>query len=176
MLGSPVVLCGGDDAFLKQFWGAKAAETRTLLRKISAIGHAQHEHTLLRSTADVCRINHLLRSTDTSAVLPILQTIHDDLLPAAETMVGRSLTPEQSVQVFLPTRMAGSGFKSPLNNRTAARMSCIVSYSKDFLTGENRIPASLQEVKPPDWTATLADLRGVGGPQYNHCRIGRATH
>jgi hypothetical protein len=112
ILGTPVVYPDVSMAFANTFWLAKGAESRALLRKISAIGHSQSEHALIRACGDVTRINHLLRSSSTVGLDHHLARFQADLLEATEALVAHSLTPDQSTQVFLPTRLGGLGLRS----------------------------------------------------------------
>lgn len=165
VLGTPVHHPAGEPTFLREFWAAKATETRALLSKIAALGHCQFEHALIRSTADVCRINHLLRSTCTTPVTDVLSTIQDHLAQAVHDMLGRHLSPDQLTQAFLPTRFGGLGIKNPRDYQPAARLSAIASFASDFLRAHTSLPRQLLRELPADTGPCLATLRSLLGEE-----------
>jgi hypothetical protein len=165
VLGSPVTYPDTQHSFMRTFWAAKVAEVRALLRKISAIGHAQIQHALIRACADVTRVNHLLRSTSTSGLDSQLLTMQDHLVEAVETIMGRCLQDDQRTQVFLPIRLSGMGVGNPLSFRPSARVTAVASFLRDFLWKHDWIPQPLLDRVPPDFSAHLRTLLDTLGAE-----------
>jgi hypothetical protein len=163
VLGSPVSFPDPEAAYLKAYWAAKLSEMRLLVDRIGTLGHSQMEHALLRASADAARVTHLLRSTNTRACLPALQSIHDLLSQGVESLLGKALTPDQLFQAFLPCKMGGLGIKSPLHQVLPGRLSAIVSYLKDREDGHCPVPDQVRQTVPPDFVAILTDARAELG-------------
>ena len=165
VLGSPVTYPGDGEAFIRTFWQAKLQEMKTLLDRISVIGHSQFEHCLLRACADVCRVNHLLRSTSTLLIADILGHMEQLLGEAAERLVGKPLEPQHLQQIFMPIKYGGLGVRNPVDLRDAARVAAVTSYLKDFTPQAECEPAETLERIPEDFITVVMNLRMVLGPE-----------
>ena len=163
VLGTPVAWPDPSHQFFKSFWRGKLTELRTLLRKLSSLGHAQYEHALLKSSLDAARVTHLLRSMNTQDLDAELQEIRAMLTEAAECLVGKPILKEQMEQVFLPTRLAGLGLKDPCAIRASARLAAIASYATDFLPHSASVPEHLRAQLPADTKQVIAELRSKLG-------------
>ena len=105
---------------------------KVLLECISAIGFSYFEHCLLWACADVCRVNHLLKSTPLILLDDVLQQMDLLLFEAAERLFGKTLEPVHLRQVFLPIEYGGLGVRSPTQLGEGARVAAICSYARDF--------------------------------------------
>ena len=165
VLGTAVGFPGGATQFYTKVWEAKRMELKALLSKISALGHSQYEHCLLRASADVCRVMHLLRTTDTTGVQDCLRRMHHDLLEAVETMLGKTLSQDQAEQTFLPVKMGGLGIKSPLTYQHAARLSAVAGFMRNYQTINSALPCLVEAAAPADFTHHLQHTRSLLGPE-----------
>ena len=91
----------------------------------------QTTHHLLRKCLDSCKVNHILRSTDTYQFDSFLHDAEVAILEGFEEVLGASLPPAQRVQASLPLSAGGCGLRCPLQVRPAARMAALVSFLCD---------------------------------------------
>ncbi len=108
------------------------------MKAIGTLGHDQVEHAVVRSTAHVCRIMHLLQGVDLSPATPALAAFDADaaLYSSLEVLLVCPVTTEARTQAFLPVRLGGLGLKSAVDNRIPARLSSVATF-------QSRVPTNL---------------------------------
>jgi hypothetical protein len=127
VLGVPVTFPGSDE-FTRATWSLAQENLESLVEKITSLGDAQIAHHLLRTCADGCKLNHLLRSCDTSQVTDLVQECSSVILNGFEDLLGCALSPAQWSQVSTPLSLGGCGLKDPMQMRCPARLAALATF------------------------------------------------
>ena len=107
---------------------ASVASREKLLHRLSCIPDVRLVHHLLRSCADACRFNHLLRGADCSPYEDLLAKADDRLFDVFGDLFGTTLPPTVRRQVSMPLRLGGCGVKTPGSRHHTARIAAVASY------------------------------------------------
>ena len=165
VLGIPVYRPGSDTELLAA-WGEASEGLTKVLRIIGRIPDAQVAHHLLRSCADGCRLNHLLRATNSYLAPDWVSECHESILSSFEDLAGLPLDPHQRIQACSPVRVGGCGLKGPDLVQPAARIAALTSF---YASGGLRVgaPAYCLTVDTSLVEPVLADLQSRLGPNFD---------
>jgi hypothetical protein len=152
ILGSPVPF-PGSSAYVEDDWRRRLTSLEEAADRVTGLADKQMAHHLLRSCLDGCKINHLLRATDTYQLDLLVRRADDIIMSAFEDVVGCGLSPEQRTQASWPFSAGGCGLKTPTMLRPAARISALTAY---LASGSERLclPTYVQTV-PSRWVSPL---------------------
>ena len=156
VLGCPVDPVGHTGQ-LRAAWEDAGARLSSLLELLSRLPDAQVAHHLLRASADGCRVNHLLRASDSYRVQALVQQCDDEVLDAFGDLCGVALTPAQRIQTTLPLRSGGCGIKGVAQLQPAARIAALAGF---YGPGAQRVgvPEYARLPDPALLSPVLADL------------------
>ena len=116
---------------------------------------------ILRGCLDVCKVNHLLRSTPLSGCEDILDDAACSLGVVVSSICRSDLQSEQWQQIRLPAAYGGLGIGCPRLTRGAARFSAIVRFLHHY--DHVGIPSHWVG-PPPDAVTVVSELsRQVSG-------------
>ena len=118
----------GSHAHTILLWDKAIASMRVTTKKVTDSLDAQTAHHLLRKCLDACKVNHLLRATDTYQAGLVLKQCDDVILDAFDEIAGGGLTHTERIQAGLPLSVGGCGVRIPLMVRPAARISALLQY------------------------------------------------
>jgi hypothetical protein len=127
ILGSPVSF-PGSSAYVEEEWQRRLTTLEEAADRVTGLADKQMAHHLLRSCLDGCKVNHLLRATDTYQLGLLVQRADDIIMSAFEDVVGCGLSPERRLQASWPFSAGGCGLKTPSMLRPAARVSALAAY------------------------------------------------
>jgi hypothetical protein len=171
ILGSPVDY-PGTTGFTTKYWAAIVDKLEEALDHLSKLTDSQAAHYLLRSCLDGCRVNHLLRASDTYADGGTLAEVFraDTLIEAAfSRIVGSPLTPAQWKQACQPFSAGGCGVRSPVDVRPAARIAALAAF---HTKGARRVglPSEDWAIRLEVVSPVLQDLRAHLGANFDPLR------
>ena len=156
VLGIPVDRPGSSST-TSAAWRRAASCLEATLDQISQLPDAQLGHHLLRACADGCKVNHLLRATDSYSVPALIQQAHNAILSSFEDMTGISLLPHQRLQACLPLHNGGCGIKGLHLLQPTARISALAAfYSRGAVTVG--LPNYARKIVPSLIQPVLSDL------------------
>ena len=147
-------------------------------------GHLVHH--FLRSCADACRFNRLLRGADSSPYEDVLGKADDLLYNIFGNLISTTLPSSAWRQVSMPLRMGGHGIKAPGSRHLPARITALATHvtsgsarvgAPDYVldTVSLLLPAYLQVLQghmgaSSDPVSTwLADPAKIKGATDEHC-------
>ena len=109
-------------------WGVATECLQTALERVTSLTDAQTAHHLLRKCLDGCKVNHLLRSSDSYACEAQVQACDNAITGAFEDIVAHGLSANQKAQAGLPLSVGGCGIRTPSVVRPAARISALAAF------------------------------------------------
>ena len=128
VLGTPVSSSPAGE-WVHGEWSKVCATAEVLLSRIRKVPEGHLQLTLLRSCADACRVNHLLRSTSFEAGTLAAAGLGESIRALLEEVVGMSVPAGAWAQACLPIWDGGLGIRDPLSCRPAARIAALVSFA-----------------------------------------------
>jgi hypothetical protein len=133
--------------------------------RISQLVDAQLSHHLLRACLDGCRVNHLLRATDTYSV-DCVSSCSETILQTFEDLLGQPLTQPQRLQASLPLSNGGCGLRVPSFHRPAARIAALASF---YSGGATKVgtPAYAQQADLSILRPPIQELVSRLGPNHH---------
>ena len=165
VLGLPVDR-PGSTAQLSSAWSEAGEQLEKLSVILGKLPDPQVAHHILRASADGCRVNHLLRGTDSYQVQSLVSACNTTILEAFSDLAGVSLSAAQRLQCTLPVRTGGCGIKGAVQLQPAARISALAS----FYSGGGRrvgVPAYALGVDSVGVQPVLGDLISRLGGNFN---------
>ena len=147
----------GSHARTTQAWDKATKVLEVTSKKVTDVTDAQTAHHLLRKCLDACKVNHLLRATDTYQAGLALQQCDDCILDTFDEIVGGGLTPEERTQASLPLAVGGCGVRVPSAVRPAARISALLTYYTQSAAAVGA-PPSARELNSQWIAPTLQEL------------------
>jgi hypothetical protein len=165
VLGLPVDGPGGTNQTVKA-WEAATEKLEHVTNMIATLADPQLAHHLLRACADGCRVNHLLRGSDSYAAQQQVHQCTEVIMEAFETAVGVDLSSSKRLQASMPLAQGGCGIKNPEANQPAARVSALSTFYTD---GARSVGAPLQtQIVIEEWvTPVVRDLIDELGPNFD---------
>jgi hypothetical protein len=132
---------------------------------VTQVADAQLGHHLIRSCLDGCRVNHLLRSSNSYAVPDKVHECSEIIIGAFEDVVGTALTLDQRLQAGLPLSAGGCGLRIPATSQGSARMAALCSF---YAQGHKRVACPAYAAAPDSDTcrATTTDVCAHLGPNH----------
>ena len=130
VLGTPINF-PGTFTFAEGHCRATLGSLRVAIERVTGGMDPQSAHHLIRKCLDSCRLNHLLRSTNSYDFDAFMFEADEVILGGFEDILGCSLPPAQRAQASLPLSTGGCGLRCPVQVRPAARIAALVT----FLTG-----------------------------------------
>jgi hypothetical protein len=172
VLGIPVDHPASSDT-TKKAWADAAAKIEKASSTITSLTDAQVAHHLLRSCLDGCKVNHLLRASDSYGSQDQVTGCSEVIMNAFEDILGTALNPQQRTQASLPLSSGGCGLRVPSCTQPAARISCLADFYSD---GARRVgvPDYASGLQLPLVAPVLDDLRGRLGA--NHATVTTFLH
>jgi hypothetical protein len=161
VLGIPVSFPASDN-YLRETWVSAHSALESLVERISGLGDAQIAHHLLRNCADGCKLNHLLRGSDTAPVTDLILACSDVIFTGFEDILGCGLNAAQRLQVCTPLSLGGCGLKDPNRMRCPARLAALANFhSVGGATVD--LPSYARKVQPLKVLPLLHDAIALGG-------------
>ena len=105
VLGTPV----GPQPFLKLQMAPILEKVRRLCRAVRHLRHSQVSLMLLRQSLGICRVTHILRTVDPTAISAELEALDSIYLDTFRFLAFSDLTPDAWVQGGLPIKLGGVG-------------------------------------------------------------------
>ena len=101
VLGTPINY-PSSTTFADAFWEKITGNLEATVQKVTDLVDTQCAHHLLRKCLDGCKVNHLLRSTDTYTNDGLISRCEEAIITGFEDLLRCGLTPLQRAQVGLP--------------------------------------------------------------------------
>ena len=132
-------------------------------------------HHLLRACADGCRVNHLLRASNSYAVQEKVHESHEAVMAAFMDFSGIALSGGQRVQCLLPIRSGGCGIKGAAQLQPSARIAALAGF---YTRGARRVgvPEYASKVDSSLVLPVLSDLASRMGTNYEPLPAWLADH
>ena len=165
VLGVPVDR-PGHTTQLESDWDDVGGRLDRLLEIVSRFPNAQVAHHLLTACGDGCRVNHLLRATNSYSVQRRVLDCHESILSCFMDLSGIALSPTQRLQCVLPVRVGGCGVKGPAQMQPAARIAALAGF---YSGGARRVGVPTYATSADDALIipVLADLSSRLGPNQD---------
>ena len=112
ILGSPVPF-PGSTAYVEDDWKRRLGSLEEAADRVTGLADKQMAHHLLRSCLDGCKINHLLRATDTYQLDLLVRRADDIIMSAFEDVVGCGLSPNSAPKRLGLSRLEAVVLKPP---------------------------------------------------------------
>ena len=119
VLGVPVNYPGAH-AKVRQKWLHVVVDLERSCHALSEFPNAQVQLLLLRACLDACKVNHLLRSSNSFVAQEFVDRANSVIRATLEDIIGVGLSELQWMQATVPMRLGGLGVKSPALKRAAA--------------------------------------------------------
>jgi hypothetical protein len=165
VLGVPINY-PGSMAQSNSAWDQATSKLKITLENVTSVTDAQTAHHLLRKCLDACRVNHLMRASDTYQCAPLLQACDTAIMGAFEDIVSHGLSNTQKVQASLPLSTGGCGIRNPSSIRPAARISALAAF---YTRGRSAVGTPDQDMGVNStWVGpVLSELTTALGPSFD---------
>jgi hypothetical protein len=165
VLGVPINFPGSSTQ-TSAAWDRATGSLQATLDKVTGLADAQTAHHLLRKCLDACKVNHLLRASDTYACEAQLHACDGAITGAFEDLVAHGLTVNQKAQASLPLSVGGCGVRTPTVIRPAARISALATY---YTRGRHSVGVPDQGIGVNSaWIApVLGELKDLLGASFD---------
>ena len=152
--------------FSKAFWQKSNEVLGQSIQKVTAVSDLQLAHHLIRSCLDGCKVNHLLRASDTYQLEDGIREAENHILGGFEDILGNCMSQPQRVQASLPLGVGGCGLRCPTLIRPAARMAALVGFYND---GGDRIgvPQFAKQLNSSWVLPVITELHRKLGPNFD---------
>ena len=165
VLGCPVNF-PGTSTYQDSAWSQCLAKMKKATDALGQMSDAPLGHHLLRQCLDACKVNHLLRSTDSYASNDGVMAAENMLLDTFADLLAHPLTPDTKVQAGLALAAGGCGLRCALQVRPVARVSALCAF---YAEGAEQVGVPVFACQPKvAWIQpVLADLQSGLGVNFD---------
>lgn len=143
--------------------GQTLAGMEECMGRIGLFPDPQIQHCLLRTCADACKVNFLLRGSESFLFPELLSRSEASLRSVFSRILGAEpLTDPQWEQVCLPMRLGGAGVRSPTHMAGPARISALMNWHQRPIAG---LQPPAGDLMYPTMGRLLATLVSQVGPE-----------
>jgi hypothetical protein len=146
-------------------WAEATGRIEKATDLVTSVSDPQLAHHLLRSCLDGCKVNHLLRASDSYEAQEEVARCGETIFIAFEDILGRALNADQRQQAALPLSAGGCGLRIPAACQGAARTAALCHY---YTHGHKKVACPAYVAAPSERVCQQPanDLCSTLGPQH----------
>ena len=134
-------------AFVQSWWKQKISAMKGDIQAICNFGDAHIQHLLLTTTLTTSKVEHALRASDTRLCDPYLRDMKQTILNGIQKTMGATLSDDQQVQAFLPTREGGMGYRDPTSLWASCKLAAASAYLR-AVREDTTVPEKIKDLAP----------------------------